>query len=104
MMRHLSDLFGGVWCNVTEIAASDMDTCPPCCSCAYLYHHSCCAFEHLTALQATREKLEPASAAALAAPPAQGRLELIADRVKHRSFFCVVIPAVHFNVCVSWYA
>ena len=52
----------------------------------------------LTALQATREKLEAASAAALPAPPAQGRLEFIADRVKQRRYFCVVIPAVHFNV------
>ena len=52
----------------------------------------------LTALQATRQKLEAAAAAALPAPPAQGRLEFIADRVKQRRYSCVVTPAVHFTV------
>ncbi len=48
MMGHLSELFGGVWCNVIEIFASHVHTCPPRnCSCAHLYHHSCCTSEHL---------------------------------------------------------
>ncbi len=48
MMGHLSELFGGVWCNVIEIFASHVNTCPPRnCSCAHLYHHSCCTSEHL---------------------------------------------------------
>lgn len=54
--------------------------------------------KHLTTLQATRAKLEAASAAAHPIPPAQGKLEAIADRVKQRRYLCAVTPAVHFNV------
>ncbi len=48
MMGHLPDLSGGSWCNVMELVASGVSTCPPSnCSCAHLYHHSCCTSEHL---------------------------------------------------------
>ena len=51
----------------------------------------------LTALQATRQKLVAAAAATLPAPPAQGRLEFIADRVKQRRYSSIV----HFAIIIN---
>lgn len=52
-----------------------------------------------TDLQATRLKLEAAPAAELPVPPAQGRPEFVADRVKQRRCVPVVSPDMHFDVC-----
>lgn len=52
----------------------------------------------LNTLQATRQKIETAAAINAAPPPAQGRLEFIADRVKQRRYNRAAYP-FNMHVC-----
>ena len=63
--------------------------------------YSCFTSEHLDCFAGKRQKLEAAAAIAHPAPPAQGKLEFIADRVKQRRYSSVVNFAIHRGILLN---
>ena len=95
-----------VWCCVPPTGLSEHQTELALTNASpHLSYPSCdVPLSVLNTVQATRQKSEAAAAVNAAPPPAQGRLEFIADRVKQRRYNCAVYPSnVHClcSLCVQ---
>ena len=95
-----------VWCCVPPTGLSEHQTELALTNASpHLSYPSCdVPLSVLNTVQATRQKIEAAAAVNAAPPPAQGRLEFIADRVKQRRYNCAVYPSnVHClcSLCVQ---